>query len=267
MTAAAGFLYVLTHAGIAYDHWAGDGESSPPPAILPPHRLIVADDPAALAHVTSATVVVVPLGSAAGAPRFAVAMAGEVPSAVLAEVAAIEARSARDRPLAPVSADVGRLLHLLCRARRARSVLEIGAGAGTATLWLASGVRQPGGRVVAIEKDSARRTLAVSAVARAGMKAFVDVQMGDADRLLDRLDGRFDLVLLDETAEAREGHLLALFEGAFLSPRALLFSHGGLAEPVALARTHAHLQVLPAVVAATSLGIGAGLFVAVTAPA
>lgn len=263
MSAAAGFLNVLAQAGIPHDHWpSGD----PPASSLPDHRLVVADDPAAVLDRIDATVVVVPLGAAAGAARFAVALAGAVPPAVLTEVAAIADRSRRDRPLAPIADDAGRLLHMLCRARRARRVLDIGAGAGAAALWMAAGLRQPGGRLVAIERDSARRTLAAGAIGRAGLADAVDLRLGDAARLIDGLSGRFDVVLFDETAVEREGHLLQLLERDHVAPRALLCSHGGQLDPVATARLHAQLQVRPEFAATTSLGVGDGLFVAVAAP-
>lgn len=264
MSAAAGLLTVLARAGIPHDHWSVAAGS---PNALPLHRLVVADDPTAFEPFEDATVAVVPLGTAGAAPRFAVAMAGAVPMVVRAEVEAIAERSSRDRPLAPVAGDVGRLLHLLCRARRARRVLDIGAGAGTATLWMAAALRQPGGRLTAIERDSALRTIATGAVGRAGLAGAVDLRLGDASRLIDALDGRFDVVLFDEAATEREGHLLQLLEGGHVGSRALLCSHGGRREPAALARLHAQLQVRPEIVASTSLGVGDGLFVAVAAGA
>lgn len=266
MTAPTSLLTFLTRAGIPYDHWRAECYG-PSVASLPPHRLIVADDAAMLAGAVDATVATVPSGPAVGAPTFALAMAGAVPAALEAAAQAVETRSQRDRPLAPVSPEVGRLLYLLARARRARNALEIGAGAGASTLWLAAGLRQPGGRLVAIDRDSARRTLALGGLQKAGLTALVEYRLGVAERLLARLSGRFDLVLLDETAEDREGHLIRLFDGGHLSPRAMIFSHGGQAEASSLSRAHARLQVQPTVTATVSLGAGGGLFVAVTAAA
>lgn len=274
MSAPTSLLTFLARAGIPFDHWrVGDDAAPaapstfPPSASLPPHRLVVADDAAMLAGIADATVAVIPTGPAAGAPTFALAMAGAVPAAVEAAVGDLAARSRRDRPLTPISPEAGRVLHLLARARRARSALDVGAGAGASSIWLAAGLRQPGGRLVAIDRDSARRTLALGAVHKAGLAAVVDYRLGIAERLIDRLSGRFDLVLLDETTEDREGHLIQLFEGGHLSPRALICSHGGHAEASSLARAHARLHVQPTVAATVSLGAGGGLFLAVTAAA
>ena len=55
-------------------------------------------------------------------------------------------------PAISVTANQGKLLHLLARAQRARKILEIGTLGGYSTIWLARAL-PPGGRLVTLEAD------------------------------------------------------------------------------------------------------------------
>jgi predicted O-methyltransferase YrrM len=229
--------------------------------------LAVAAAPGPFAGLAGVTAVVVPAGDAPEGPRVALAGAGVLPIAVRQSLDRIAELSRRTRPLEPVGEDVGRLLYLLVRLIRPRRVLEVGTGAGAAALWLAVTLRRPGGHLVTIERDSARWTMAQRHVREAGLADLVDLRLGEAERVLPRLEGRFDLVFLDEAPEDRAGHLEVLLPR--LASGALVVSHGGLRQPAALARVNALLATHPAIAAHYSLAAGDGLAlaVAVKAPA
>jgi predicted O-methyltransferase YrrM len=140
-------------------------------------------------------------------------------------------------------------------------VLELGTSAGAATLWLASAMARTGGRLVGVERDSARVTLARRALREAGLDAHAEVRVGDAERLIPRLPGPFDLVLFDEAPTEREGHFLALLPS--LASGALVLSHGARNNPAALTRFHAQLRAHPALVANATSDLGGGLDVGV----
>lgn len=96
-----------------------------------------------------------------------------------------------------VSEEDGRFLRVLVAARGARSVLEIGSASGYSAIWLGLGVRESGGRVVAIEYDKRRATEAASNIRAAGLADVVEVKQGDAFAVIPRLPGVFDFVFLD----------------------------------------------------------------------
>ncbi len=96
-----------------------------------------------------------------------------------------------------VSEEDGRFLRVLVAARRATSVLEIGAASGYSGIWLGLGARETGGKVVAIEYDSQRAKEAAANVKRAGLDDVVRVVHGDAFKEIPKLQGTFDLVFLD----------------------------------------------------------------------
>jgi predicted O-methyltransferase YrrM len=222
----------------------------------PPPCLVLAADAGALPAHDEATIVAVRLAPAADAPSVGLGVPG-VPSAdALAAVAALEARSRQERPTEPVHADVGRLLHLLVRAARARRVLEVGTSAGAAAVWLASAL-PTGGQLVTVERDSAPRQLAQRAVRRAGLADRVDLRLGDAARLLPRLAGPFDLVFLDEEPLDRADDLAAVLP--LCAPGALLVSHGAEEHPVELARYAALVRTLPGLSDSIGLSAGGGL--------
>jgi len=100
----------------------------------------------------------------------------------------------RDFPI--VGPVVGRLLQLLCRAIRARRVIELGSGFGYSAYWLARGVG-PSGRVVLTERSPEQAAQAVEFLRRGGLAERVQIEVGDALEVIERIGGEFDLVFND----------------------------------------------------------------------
>jgi caffeoyl-CoA O-methyltransferase len=123
-----------------------------------------------------------------------------------------------------ISADEGKLLHVLLRAIRAKTVLEVGSLAGYSGVWLARAL-QPDGRLTTIEKDPRHAALARQAFAEAGLASRVRVLDGAALDVLPTLAPGFDAIFLDADKASlllREGGLL-LCDNAFL--------HGSVVDP------------------------------------
>jgi predicted O-methyltransferase YrrM len=94
--------------------------------------------------------------------------------------------------------DQGELIYLLCRAKRAKRVVEFATSVGMSTLYFAAAMRDNGGglvigsEIVPEKVDIARRNLA-----RAGLDDYADIRQGDARSTLRDLGGPVDFALID----------------------------------------------------------------------
>ena len=86
----------------------------------------------------------------------------------------------KDQPL-PVSRTTGRLLYLLARSIRARTIVEFGTSFGISTLHLAAALRDNGGgRLVGSEFEPSKILRARENLAAGGLSDLVEVREGDA---------------------------------------------------------------------------------------
>jgi predicted O-methyltransferase YrrM len=108
----------------------------------------------------------------------------------------------------PVLPGVGAALRVLAAALPARSVVEIGTGAGVSGLWLLGGM-PPGGVLTTIDVEPAHQRAAREAFVEAGVPGNrTRVISGRALDVLPRLtDGAYDLVLCDAAKEEYEDYL------------------------------------------------------------
>lgn len=106
------------------------------------------------------------------------------------------ARVGEERDLPLVDAEVGGLLRILATAIGAGRILEIGTAIGYSGIWLA-GALPPGGTLLTLEMDRDRAQTARENFARAGLADRVNVIVGDAQRMLAKVAGPFDLVFQD----------------------------------------------------------------------
>ena len=88
--------------------------------------------------------------------------------------------------------------HLMCRARRATRVVEVGTSYGVSTLYLAAAVRDNGGgTVIATEYEPAKAAAARGNFTAAGLAHLIDLREGDLRETLKVIDGPVDFVLMD----------------------------------------------------------------------
>ena len=122
----------------------------------------------------------------------------------------------------PVTPEFGKLLYLLARAVRARSVVEYGTSFGISTLFLAAALRDNGGgRLITTELEPAKVARARAHLEEAGLSDLVELRAGDALRTLrEGLPASIDLLLLDG-AKSQYLAVLRLLE-ARLAPCALV---------------------------------------------
>lgn len=97
--------------------------------------------------------------------------------------------------LEPIKAE---FCSMLCRALRAKRVVEIGTSFGVSTLYLADAVRANGGGVViATEYEPAKAAQARANFAASGVSDLIDLREGDLRETLRTIEGPVDFVLMD----------------------------------------------------------------------
>lgn len=124
----------------------------------------------------------------------------------------------------PVSPEVGRLLYMLARATRARSIVEFGTSFGLSTLHLAAALRDNGGgRLITSEFEPSKLVRARANLAEGGVADLVEFREGDAlATLATNLPDTIDLLLLDG-AKALYSEILDRVESR-LRPGAILIA-------------------------------------------
>ena len=124
--------------------------------------------------------------------------------------AALEASDAAGLPSIAVAPNVGKLLHLLARAKGARRILEIGTLGGYSTIWLARALPK-GGRLITLDFDPRHATVARANIARAGLGDRVEQRGGRAADTLSQLvasgEEPFDFIFIDADKESYAEYL------------------------------------------------------------
>lgn len=107
-----------------------------------------------------------------------------------------------------ITSEVGKLLHVLARAARARRALELGTLFGYSSIWIARALPADG-RLLTLDVDAERAKEARSWIARAGVGDRVDVRVGAALDVLPSLvrEEPFDFVFIDAAKEEYPAYL------------------------------------------------------------
>ncbi len=117
--------------------------------------------------------------------------------------AALAQSEAAGLPSIAVSPAQGKLLHVLARSARVRSILEIGTLGGYSTIWLARALppAPKHGNLITLEADPRHADVARANIARAGLADRVEIRVGKALDTLPMLQadgkGPFDLIFID----------------------------------------------------------------------
>jgi predicted O-methyltransferase YrrM len=112
-------------------------------------------------------------------------------------------KSFRSDKLVALDRDKAEFCYLLCRANRARRIVEAGTSYGVSTLYLAAAVRDTirasGGEgvVIGTEYEPAKASAARAHFAQAGLDALIDLREGDLRDTLRQVDGPVDFMLVD----------------------------------------------------------------------
>ena len=109
---------------------------------------------------------------------------------------ALAANAAAGLPDIDVSPAQGRMLQLMARMMSARCILEVGTLGGYSTICLARALPADG-RLVTLEIDPHRASVARANLERAGVADKVELIVGPAIDSLATLEGPFDFVFID----------------------------------------------------------------------
>jgi predicted O-methyltransferase YrrM len=96
--------------------------------------------------------------------------------------------------LEPASAQ---LISILVRASGVTRGLEVGTSNAYSTIWLAWSLAPVNGRIISIDRNPDKHTLAHENLRRANLFDHVELLTGDAVEIVRQLSGPFDLVFLD----------------------------------------------------------------------
>jgi predicted O-methyltransferase YrrM len=114
--------------------------------------------------------------------------------------AALAANAAAGLPSIDVTANQGKLLHLLARIQGAKRILEIGTLGGYSTIWLGRAL-PPGGQLITLECEPKHAAVAQENIARASLSGVVEIRLGPAVDSLAQLHAAgadpFDLIFID----------------------------------------------------------------------
>ena len=157
--------------------------------------------------------------------------------AVLARLEAEDAKEreegvARELRARQVARSTGQFLFSLVAPQWDCEVLEIGGSRGYSSIWLASGARVLGGRLVSLESDPAKCAAWRSNIASAGLDEWAELVEGDAHETLARTEDVFDLVFLD--AEKDDYETLFRLVRPLLEPGGLVIADNVLSHVEAL---------------------------------
>jgi predicted O-methyltransferase YrrM len=90
----------------------------------------------------------------------------------------------------------GRLLSMLSHMINPRRILEIGTFTGYSAICLAEGLA-PDGKIITIDKNQLLKDMVEQYFIKAGISTQVEFILGDAMKVIPKLEGNFDLVFLD----------------------------------------------------------------------
>jgi predicted O-methyltransferase YrrM len=105
-------------------------------------------------------------------------------------------REGTEQGLPIVDAEVGALLRVLAMSVGAERILEIGTAIGYSGIWLA-GALPPTGMLLTMEMDPGRAKIARDNFMRSALAGRASVIVGDAQRMLTKVAGPFDLIFQD----------------------------------------------------------------------
>ncbi len=100
--------------------------------------------------------------------------------------------------------DSAKFLYITALGSKAKNIIEVGAGRGYSTIWLALAAQAGGGHVTTCELDPARAEEAQLYLNKAGLTDYVTILVGDARETLRAQQNPVDLLFIDANKDQYE---------------------------------------------------------------
>ena len=114
---------------------------------------------------------------------------------------------------------VGNLLKQYAQIINAKRVLELGSGFGYSALWFSEGMEEQT-EIICTDFEEKNRELALKYFKKAGVKTQINFMLGDGIKILEEIDGEFDIIFNDVEKEdypdVYEKAILKLRKGGLL---------------------------------------------------
>jgi predicted O-methyltransferase YrrM len=134
----------------------------------------------------------------------------------------------------PVPREAGAFIHALILAGGAKRAVEIGTSYGYSGLWIASALKENGGRLITIDRDPRKTESARTAFESAGLLDRIELRTGSAADVLPTIEGPIDFVLNDADKENCRRYVELIVDK--LADRAVVLTDNTLTHPEQLAR-------------------------------
>lgn len=96
-----------------------------------------------------------------------------------------------------IGLQTGKFLGVLIRSMKAKRVLEFGTCLGYSTIWIAEGLKETGGKLISVEYNEELYEITKKNIENAGLSQVVELILGDASEVIDKLQGEFDIIVQD----------------------------------------------------------------------
>ena len=142
--------------------------------------------------------------------------------------------------------DAAKFMSLLAVSQKAKSIVEVGCGAGYSTLWLAYAASITGGKVITCEIDPAKSETAQANLEQAGMAAYVEILSGDAREVLRHQDEPVDFLFIDGDYGQYETYFDVVYKrmgvGSVVIANNVVVAENELADYVTYVQNHPNLE-------------------------
>ncbi|MEM7031183.1 MAG: O-methyltransferase [Chloroflexota bacterium] len=155
----------------------------------------------------------------------------------------LEMEAANIQALDPDSA---KFVSMLAISKKVKTIVEVGAGHGYSTLWLAYAASLTGGKVITCENNETKAAEAQANVDKAGLSSYVEIITGDAREELRHRDEAIDFVFLDGEAGQYETYFDVVYKrlglGAMIVADDVVESENDLSDYVTYVQNHPNLE-------------------------
>ncbi len=110
-----------------------------------------------------------------------------------------------------VHPEVAKLLEVIIKSSKIKSILEVGTAIGYSSLIFSNAMGNEG-KIVTIEKRGDMYEMACKNIEEAGLSSKINLLHGDAAELLPQIDGKFDMIFLDAAKGHYQKFLLSCIE-------------------------------------------------------